>query len=204
MLPSCTHLPHLSAPLPAALSSFMSSRLSVSKSQDIFNAFWRTSLSFRLIMIWSLTAISSAVQSTDVHLKLQCLASSNMRLQKAINVPPSSCMFDQKIKLFRCYILCGHCFYKSHQCAFCLVFSFRAAIHQSVYSLLDEYITRNLETFLRDFVCSQISSNCSNDGFWDAFSVVAAVIFHHSIAASKEILLEGLDIMHRTAVENIE
>ena len=53
-----------------------------------------------MIMIWSLTAVSSAVQSNDVHLKLECLASSNTQLQNAINVFPSFCMFNQKWKCF--------------------------------------------------------------------------------------------------------
>ena len=75
---------------------------------------------------------------------------------------------------------------KSHQCVFFLVFSSGAAIYQSVYSLLDEYIPRNFEILSRDFACSQILSNCSNDGFRDAFSGVAVVILHRSIAASKD------------------
>ena len=56
-----------------------------------------------------------------------------------------------------------------------------------MYSLLDEHIPRNFETLSCDFVCSQISSNCSIDGFGDAFSGVAAVIFYRSIVASKDI-----------------
>ena len=47
-------------------------------------------------MIWSLTAVSSAGQSNDVHLKLECIASSNTQLQNAIKVFPSFCMFNQK------------------------------------------------------------------------------------------------------------
>ena len=59
-------------------------------------------------------------------------------------------------------------------------------MHLSVYSLLDVYIPRNFKILSCDFVSSQISSNCSNDGFGDAFSGVTVVIFHHSIAASKD------------------
>ena len=148
------------------------------------------SLSFRLIMIWSLTAASSAVQSIDVNFKLQCLASSNMGLQKAIKVSPSYCMFNRKWKGFSIIFSVGLKYAvvaltKSHQCVFFLVFSSSAVIHQSVYSLLDEYIPRNFETLSCDFICSQILSNCSNNSFRDAFSG-AAVIFHCSIAASKD------------------
>ena len=75
---------------------------------------------------------------------------------------------------------------KSYQCVFFLVFSSDAAIHQSVSGLLDEYIPRNFETLSHHLVCSQISSNCSNDGFGDEFSGVAVVIFHRSIVASKD------------------
>ena len=118
-------------------------------------------------MIWSLIVVSSAVQSTDVHLKLRCLALSNMRLQKAINVSPSFCMFDQKWK-------CLSVMFLSHQCVFFHVFSSGAAMHQSVYNLLAEYIPRNLETLLRDFVCSQISSHCSNCFGFQWFSIAAS------------------------------
>ena len=76
--------------------------------------------------------------------------------------------------------------FKSHQGEFFLVFSSGVAIHQSLYSLLDVYIPRNFKILSCDFVSSQISSNCSNDGFGDAFSGVTVVIFHHSIAASKD------------------
>ena len=83
------------------------------------------SLSFRLIMIWSLTAASSAVQSIDVNFKLQCLASSNMGLQKAIKVSPSYCMFNRKWKGFSIIFSVGLKYAvvaltKSHQCVFFL------------------------------------------------------------------------------------
>ena len=59
-------------------------------------------------------------------------------------------------------------------------------IHQLIYSLLDEYTPTNLEILSRDFVFSQISSNCSNDGFGDTSAGVATVIFHRLIVASKD------------------
>ena len=42
-------------------------------------------------------------------------------------------------------------------------------MHQSVYSLLEEFISKNLAILSRDFVSSHISSNCSRFGLDDRF-----------------------------------
>ena len=81
--------PLISASPLAALSIFIPSLHKVSKSHDFFNASWRMSLRFSPMMIWSRTAVSSAVQLSAVHVKLQCFAPSNTRLQNVINVSPS-------------------------------------------------------------------------------------------------------------------
>ena len=72
-----------------------------------------------------------------------------------------------------------------------------------MYSLLDEYIPKNFETLSRGFLCSKFLSNCSNDGFGDVFSGVALVIFHRSIAASKD-TFKGSGYLGRPVVGSVE
>ena len=84
------------------------------------------------------------------------------------------------------FLLLVNCFYKITPVCILFVFSSGAAINQSVYSLLDEYIPRDFETLLHNVVCSHMLKNCSNNGFGDAFLGIAAVIFYHSTVASKD------------------
>ena len=85
-----------------------------------------------------------------------------------------------------CNTYCAMTVTDSLHFALFLAFSIGTAMHHSVYSLLEEYIPKNLAILSRDFVSSHISSNCSRFGLGDGFSGVAWLIFHLSMAASDE------------------
>ena len=75
-------------------------------------------------------------------------------------------------------ILCHNCCKLIALCIFFLAFSAATVMHQSVYSLHEECISKNLVILSREYWPSHISSYCSGLGLEDGFSGMAWLIFH--------------------------
>ena len=75
-------------------------------------------------------------------------------------------------------ILCHNCCELIAICIFFLAFSAATVMHQSVYSLHEECISKNLVILSREYWPSHISSYCSGLGLEDGFSGMAWLIFH--------------------------